>query len=141
MPTLPWTPAEQPEPGAEAVVLGSQLQLRSYRHIVGFMRAAMQVRKQVHGSPGAYGVSLIAQPMRKTFWTLSAWSDQDALDEFVRTSPHTEVMAKFHDRLTDASFTTWKRDASELPKANSTAMELWQEAKDRLANSNAGGTP
>jgi hypothetical protein len=139
MPTLPWTPAEQPQPGGEAIVLGSQLRLRSYRHIVGFLRAAMQIRKQVHDSPGAYGVSLIAQPMRKTFWTLSAWSDEDALNAFVRTSPHTEVMQRFHDRLTDASFTTWRRPVSELPEPNSSAKELWHEAKERLAAASTGG--
>ncbi len=139
MPISPWTTAVQPEPGAEAIVLGTRLELRSYRHIPGFLRAAMRVRRQVQGSERAFGVSLLAQPLRKTFWTLSAWSDQGALDRFVRTSPHIEVMARYHDRLREASFTTWPRSAGELPRANSNAKELWREAKARLATSTTEG--
>lgn len=139
MPTLPWTPAEQPAPGTHAVVLGSKLELRSYRHIPAFVQAALEVRRQVRRSAGAFGVSLIAQPLRKTFWTLSAWADHDALDAFVRTAPHSEVMQRFHDRLAEASFTTWNRSTATLPKPNSNAKELWHEAKDRLAASTKGG--
>jgi hypothetical protein len=133
MPTLPWTTAETPAPGADAVVLGSRLELRSYRDVPGFLRAAMQVRRQVHGSPGALGVSLIAQPARKTFWTLSAWADQASLDTFVGTAPHTQIMDRFRHRLAGATFTTWCHETSALPKAHSNATPLWREAKQRLA--------
>lgn len=74
MPTLPWTGVEVPPPGSDAVVLGSMLQLRSYRHFLSSLRAAVQVRRQVRNSPDAVGVSLITQPTRKTFRTLSAWT-------------------------------------------------------------------
>jgi hypothetical protein len=133
MPTLPWTTAETPVPGAEVVVLGSRLELRTFRHIPGFMRAAMSVRRQVRGSRGALGVSLIAQPVRKRFWTLSAWTDQGALDAFVATAPHAQIMERFRGRLADAEFTTWRHDASELPKQGSAAKPLWREATTRLA--------
>jgi heme-degrading monooxygenase HmoA len=132
VPTLPWTPVEAPPPGSDAVVLGSMLQLRSYRHFLSFLRAAMQVRRQVRTSPGAVGVSLIAQPTRKTFWTLSAWTDQDALDAFVRTAPHADVRQRFHDRLARHAFATWSLRASELPKPHSNAKETWRDARRRL---------
>jgi heme-degrading monooxygenase HmoA len=139
MPTLPWTAAATPEPGADTVVLGSRLRLRSYRDVIGFLRAAMKVRAQVRSSPGALGVSLIAQPSRKTFWTLSAWTDDAAIEEFVRTSPHREIMQRYHDRLDGASFTTWHRAGDGLPERNSTAKDLWREARERLATVEVGG--
>ena len=138
MPTLPWTRVEEPTEGV-VVVLGSKLELRSYRHIVGFLRAALRVRRQVRRSPGAVGVSLIAQPLRKTFWTLSAWVDGSSLDAFVGNLPHADVMRRFHDRLTEASFATWNHSAASLPVANSNAKPLWQDAKDRLAATTTGG--
>jgi len=138
MPTLPWTPVEESAPDDVVVVLGSKLELRSYRHLIGFLRAALRVRRQVRHSPGALGVSLIAQPFRKTFWTLSAWSDGSQLDAFVSNLPHAEVMRRFHNRLEQASFTTWNHRAAELPTPQSNAMELWREAKDRLASSKTG---
>jgi hypothetical protein len=139
MPTMPWTTAGQPEPDAPVVVLRTRLELRSYRYIPGLLRAAMRVRRQVLASEGAYGVSLLAQPLRKTFWTLSAWSDQVALDQFVRTPPHTGVMARYRGRLRQASFSTWERRAGDLPRANSNAKELWGEARTRLARSTTEG--
>jgi quinol monooxygenase YgiN len=117
-------------------VLGSRLRLRRYRDIASFLRAALKVRAQVRASEGAVGVSLIAQPAAKTFWTLSAWTDQDALDAFVRSSPHREVMARFHEALSDPLFTTWKESASDLPTKHSNAKQWWTEAKRRLAAEN-----
>lgn len=139
MPTLPWTPVEDAAPDDVVVVLGSKLELRSYFHTLGFLRAARRVRRQLRHSPGALGVSLIAEPLRKTFWTLSAWSDGSQLDAFVGNLPHADVMRRFHDRLTEASFTTWNHRAAALPAPKSSAEELWREAKDRLATSTTGG--
>jgi hypothetical protein len=140
MPTLPWSPARSSDADPEAVVvLGTQLRLGSYRHTFGFLRVAMRVRKQLIGSPGALGVSLLAKPLRKTYWTLSAWTDQESMDAFVHTQPHLDVMRRYHDRLDGAWFTSWSPTASELPKPNSNAKALWAEARDRLAGANSGG--
>ena len=114
--------------------MGSQLVLRRARDIPGFLRSALAVRKQVRGSPGAIGVSLIAQPMRKTFWTLSAWRDQPALDAFVGAEPHSDVMARYRSRLTVAHFRFWNMTPSELPAPRSNARSLWDDARRRLAS-------
>jgi hypothetical protein len=101
--------------------------------VPGFLRAAMAIRRQVLRSPGAVGVSLIAQPATRTFWTLSAWTSEEAIDTFIREQPHRDVMAKYHDRLDAAEFTTWKASATDLPDARSNARELWADGKRRLA--------
>ena len=132
MATLPWTTTAT-MPDADVLVLGSRLELRRARDIPGFLRAAMRIRTQVLASDGAYGVSLIAQPLRRTFWTLSAWRDDAALHGFVRTAPHVDVMRKYHDRMKDAAFTTWTEPASDLPHARSNSRNLWQRARGRLA--------
>ena len=139
MATLPWTPAQSPAGDPDVVVLGSRLELRRYRGIPGFLSAAMAVRKQVHSSDGALGVSLIAQPTRKTFWTLSAWTDQASLDAFVGSRPHLDVMGRFRDRLTSTGFTTWAVASPELPKRGSNAKNLWRDAKTRLAATSKEG--
>ncbi len=133
MATLPWTVADRADPRTDAVVLGSRLELRSYRHVPAFLSAAMKVRRQVRAAPGALGVSLIAQLASKTFWTLSAWTDEEVLDAFVRTEPHAGVMKRFGRRLTHADFTTWTCPVSELPSQHSNANALWHEAERRLS--------
>src|SRR5215210_7457422 len=43
-------------------------------------------------APGAVGVSLRTELSRRTFWTLSAWRDKDALGAFTRSDYHRGVM-------------------------------------------------
>jgi hypothetical protein len=133
MPTLPWTIVEQPHADSEVLFLASRLRLRSARHIPGFFLSAFEIRRQVRRSPGAVGVSLLAQPLRKTFWTLSAWTDQGALDTFVRTDPHLGVITRYHRRLVDSEFATWTASTTSLPPARSNASDRWAEGKRRLA--------
>jgi hypothetical protein len=76
---------------------------------------------------------LIAQPTARTFWTLSAWTGEDAIDAFIGEQPHRDVMTEYHDRLDAADFTTWAVSARELPRARSNARELWDDGKRRLA--------
>ncbi len=128
MPTLPWTTVREASPDADVVVLASRLELGSRLRIPGFLRAAMAIRRQVRNAPGALGVSLIAQPARKTFWTLSAWNDQAALDDFVRARPHVDVMTRYRPLLREAMFRTWSTPGGSLPIP-------WDEAKRRLAAS------
>ena len=133
MPVLPWTINESTTAGSEVVVLASSLRLRSVRHVPGFLRHALRIRRQVLRSPGAIGVSLIAQPSRKTFWTLSAWTDEAAINAFVGAEPHRSTMGRYHDRLAGAQFTTWSTAATASPAARSNAKELWKEGRRRLA--------
>jgi quinol monooxygenase YgiN len=143
MATLPWTTTESTveaagDPERDAVVLGSRLELRSLRHVPGFLGAAMKLRKQVLATPGALGVSLIAQPAHKTFWTLSAWVDQTALDAFVATPAHVAVMRRYHERMNGSAFTTFPVKVGELPEPRSNAKPLWSDAQQRLAASISG---
>ena len=145
MATLPWTTTESTgdaeaasEGAGDAVVLGSRLELRSLRHVPGFLGAAMKLRKQVLAMPGALGVSLIAQPAHKTFWTLSAWVDQASLDAFVATPAHVAVMRRYHERMNGSAFTTFPVKVGDLPEPRSNAQQVWSDAKQRLAASISG---
>jgi heme-degrading monooxygenase HmoA len=140
MATLPWSTTDETPTGAQAVVLGSRLELRHYRTVPSFLLAALRVQRQVRRSPGALGVSLLAQPARKTFWTLSAWADETAIQQFVRQQPHLDVMRRFGGRLTGSQFTTFTVDAAEIPPARRPPTALWRDARQRLANANANAT-
>ena len=135
MPVLPWTTTDEraDERADEVVVLASRLQLRRVRDVPGFLRAALAIRRQVLRSPGAVGVSLLAQPAHRTFWTLSAWTDEEAIGRFVGELPHRATMSRYHDRLAGAEFTTWTTEAATLPGARSNARDLWSDGKHRLA--------
>jgi hypothetical protein len=124
MPTLPWTTPKPPRPGDGPVtVMASRLELRRLRDVPSFLAAALRIRRQVLASPGALGLSLIARPLHRTFWTLSAWQDQAALSAAVGHEPHRQIMTHFRPRMAGSAFITWTAPALPIP---------WDDALRRL---------
>jgi hypothetical protein len=125
MPTLPWTTAATAAPvDGEALVMASRFRLRSFRHVLPFLRDAMRVRTLVRRSEGALGVSLVARPFRREFETLSAWRDRESLDAMVRTEPHLSIMRRYHAVMADAKFAFY---------APAAYPPTWTEADRQLA--------
>lgn len=126
MPTLPWTTpsgdSHHRAPGA--LVMASRFELKRWRDVPGFFLASLRVRDQMLKSPGVIGVSLIARPLRRTFFTLSAWSDRSALDAAVAAQPHAATMARFRTRMADSVFTFWETAEPSPPD--------WADAVRRL---------
>lgn len=109
--TIPWaTSAAIPEGSTLRQV--SRLELTRVRDVPGFLVAALRLRRVVMGAPGAVGISLRAQPSLRTFWTLSAWHDEDALDAFTRSDYHRSVMVKYRRRMAGSHFHTWTDDST-----------------------------
>jgi quinol monooxygenase YgiN len=125
MPPIPWRTKLSPTPHQDYLVMASRLPLRRYRTIPRFLGLTASVARQLEATAGLVGYSLLAQPVRKTFWTLSAWTDKDALDAFVRTMPHLAVMGKLRGQMGPTRFTTWTAPGSTLPIA-------WDDAIERL---------
>jgi hypothetical protein len=126
MPTVPWRKLLTPEPDVEYVVMASRLPLRSITKVPWFMTLALSVARQLERTEGVVGYTLRAQPLARTFWTLSAWTDEPSLGAFVRELPHRAVMAKLRPHMDATTFTFWTSAGSELPIA-------WTGAVERLA--------
>ncbi len=132
MPALPWFRISAGDPTAELTVMASRLPLRHYRHIPGFLRWTLRVRGQLLEAPGLVGYSLDAHLFRKTFWTLSAWTDQKAMEAFVRRDPHRSAMAAIRPHMGESTFVFWTVTAADLPIT-------WSVARRRIEPSvNAG---
>ena len=134
MPPLPWRTKLPAIPDQEYLVMASRLPLRAHRTIPRFLGLTVSVARQLEGTSGLVGYSLLAQPMHKTFWTLSAWTDSDALDAFVRTMPHLAVMRRLRTHMGPTRFTTWMVPGSALPIA-------WDDAVERLMGDSASKGP
>lgn len=126
MPTLPWVTPNKPEANTEAVVMASRLQVRSLVHVPGFFLRALSAWRQVSQAPGAFGASLIANPLKGVFWTLSAWESNEALDTFARTDPHRTIVQRLKPTMKISHFVFWTVDTADLPIT-------WKDAKQRLA--------
>ncbi|WP_405776333.1 DUF3291 domain-containing protein [Streptomyces sp. NBC_01538] len=126
MPTLPWTTVDKPAQDATAFVMASRMEVRSLKDVPRVFLRSLATWKQVRSAPGAYGASLIAQPLKRTFWTLSAWENKEALYTYARTEPHRSVMTGLRSSLSRSVFTFWETPASALPVN-------WPDARERLA--------
>ena len=126
MPTLPWaTPAaDDHRLGSETLVMASRFELKRWRDVPDFLLAALRIHRQMLRSPGVVGVSLIAQPLRRTFYTLSAWHDRRALDAAVAQQPHAATMARFRPTMADSRFIFWTQSDGADP--------AWPDALARL---------
>ncbi|MBV6699128.1 hypothetical protein KV557_18725 [Kitasatospora aureofaciens] len=84
--------------------------------------------------PGAVGASLAAQPLKRTFWTLSAWESREAL--YAKAEPHRSIMTSLRSTIKESVFTFWEAPVQDLPIS-------WPEARRRLAEqqrADASGT-
>ena len=72
---------------------------------------------QLERTDGLVAYSLRAQPFATTFWTLSAWTDDDALGAFVREMPHVSVMAKLRPHMEAARSRARRVRAALLDRA------------------------
>ncbi len=117
MPALPWTAATNTRPAenAEVLVMASRFHLKSLTQVPAFLLAAMRIRAQMLASPGAVGVALIAKPLARTFYTLSAWTDRAAIDAAIAIEPHRRTMTRFHPLMESSAFAFWNVDPAALP--------------------------
>lgn len=126
MPTLPWITPDPAPPGAATLIIASRLEVRRWKDVPRFFVKSLAAWRQVRKAPGAYGASLIAQPLKRTFWTLSAWKDNDALYTYAGTEPHKGLMTGLRPVMKESTFITWESRTDELPVR-------WDEAHRRLA--------
>jgi hypothetical protein len=88
MTALPWVERQQIDPSATYVAMASRLRVKAHRHIPGFLRRTIVIRRQLATASGLIGYGLDAQVIRRTFWTFSIWEDQASPDLFAGSDPH-----------------------------------------------------
>jgi len=115
MPALPWTTGPYAVGDAQLHVLASTLPLARYRDLPRFLRWTLKIRKQLATADGLAGYSLDAHLLRKTFYTLSAWKDRDAMNRFVHSGQHAAMLADMAGRLGKSTFTESTTPASAVP--------------------------
>ncbi|GAA4853399.1 DUF3291 domain-containing protein [Kitasatospora terrestris] len=131
MPTIPWTAGPAAGHSGEVTVMASEFKLRRLSQVPGFLRASLVIRKQALATAGAVGTSLRAAPLRRTFWTLSAWESRPALEALVGAEPHRSTMKRMRPAMEASVFTFWTTTGDRLPD--------WAEA-DRRIEARRNGT-
>jgi quinol monooxygenase YgiN len=133
MPASPWRTFGSPDPNGDFVALLSYLPLKSYSRVFSLVVYAPQIMKQLASANGLVGYSLLARPLSKRFWTLSAWANEEALRAFVQHPPHLRIMAALAPHMGETKFVRWTVKGSQLPLQ-------WDEALPRLSGASPAPT-
>jgi quinol monooxygenase YgiN len=124
---MPWLALAPIDANREYLALLSYLPLKTYRAIPSFFRFTLQVIKQMRATPGAIGLSLRAKVIPRNFWTLSAWNDEQALQDFVMKLPHVDAMKALSPYMGTTNFIRWKVTGTALPLRWEDAMRRSQQ--------------
>ncbi|MCY0933002.1 DUF3291 domain-containing protein [Streptomyces sp. H34-S4] len=131
MPDIPWSTPTQAAPDAEVYVMASRFETASLTGAIRFFLKAPGIILQIRKAPGAHGAALRARIFSRTFLTLSAWEDRDALYRFARSEPHRSSSRAAAAYMKESEFTFWTVPASELPIS-------WDETERHLAEQKQG---
>ncbi len=132
MPPLPWKTVSDVPSGTPCTILVTRLPLRSARAVPGFLVWTLRIRRQLAESPGVIGYALDAQLLRKTFWTVSAWTDAADMARFSATDPHRAAVRAIRPSMRRPTFVRWTATAADLPIA-------WTEVRHRATRAPGTG--
>ena len=104
--------------------VATYLPLKKYRTVIPFLRLSMKITKQLRNSQGIVRFVLRTNLPRKTFWTISVWTQRESMASFSRSEPHRTAVQRFF---------TWGTDKAAIAEWSSSKMEIdWAEAESRL---------
>ena len=120
---MPWTKIAPVHPHGEYLALLTYLPLKKYRTIPRFFWSTFAIQRQLAGSAGILGYALRAKPLRKHFWTMSAWLDEKSLMDFALRIPHSQIMKALSPHMGSTKFIRWKVAGSDVPLRWDVAIE------------------
>jgi hypothetical protein len=103
----PWKSVHDLDPDVEYLVLASSIPPKRITSTMKLFRGSRRVRKQLLSTDGVMGFSMLAEPLRRHYATLSVWRDDAALDRFARAHPHDELMAALAPAMGATKFVRW----------------------------------
>lgn len=99
-----------------AVVALTRLRLRAYRYLLPFAWRSRQSARQAQRTPGFLAGRLYGDPLRLTFWTVTAWESEAAMHAFRGTGDHQRIMPKLAHWCDEASVAHWAQSSSDIPE-------------------------
>ncbi|MWJ02882.1 DUF3291 domain-containing protein [Clavibacter michiganensis subsp. michiganensis] len=105
--------------------MASRFELTTVRAVPAFFVHSIRAWLQARRAAGNVGVALHALPLKREFWTLSAWESKEAIYAYARQEPHATAQRSQAASMRSSVFVFW-----EAPKASLPAE--WPEARTRV---------
>jgi hypothetical protein len=101
----------------------TRLRVRSLFYMLPFAWRAFRSVRQTERASGFLGGKAL-QEARNTFWTMTAWENESAMNAFRTSGAHRAAMPKLLGWCDEASVAHWVQETTELP--------TWAEAHQRM---------
>ena len=101
----------------------TRLRVRSIRFLPFFMLYTFRSLRQVKSAAGFQNGGLLAD-RSWTFWTMTAWDNQESMRRYMTAGAHKEAMARLLNWCDEASVVHWDQTQAVLPS--------WTEADQRM---------
>ena len=116
------------DPDEKVVVFASRLPLCRRRDAPGFLLDTWHIKRHLdtliaEPEEGLLWYALRADLLANTYWTASAWRDDEALRAFVISEPHVTVMRSRRGTLGSFDTARWCVPGAELPIAHARVAE------------------
>lgn len=105
---LPWKQQSADLDADELVASVTRLRLARWRDVPRLLVTALRLRRTFPLGEGAVAVGLAAEPLGRTFWTLTLWRDDAALLAYMRSPEHAAAMRSFRTALADTASARWR---------------------------------
>lgn len=106
----------------------TRLQIRSARFMPLFLVYTFRSMRQVTRSTG-FIQGWTANEWPWGFWTVTSWSDVDAMRAYRNSEPHLTAMRKLLHWCDEASYTHWQQDGPEPPAPQDAYRRVRDEGK------------
>ncbi len=106
-----------------AFISVTRLRVRSFGYLLQFVWGTLKSARQAERSSGFLGGRLLRNA-KNTFWTITAWKNETAMNVYRTGGAHRSVMPKLLNWCDEAAVVHWNQESSELPS--------WQEAHQRM---------
>jgi quinol monooxygenase YgiN len=103
----PWQAVQELDPGRDYLALVSDIPPLRLSSTGRWFRGAQEVTAQLRDTEGVVGFSLSASPLRKRYLTLSVWTDEEALANFVPTRAHGRMVHELRPQMAPTRFVRW----------------------------------
>jgi len=101
----------------------TRLRIRSPFFVLPFLWHALKSSRQAERAAGFVGGKIL-QDARSTFWTMTLWKDDQAMNAYRTSGAHRDAMPKLLNWCDEAAVVHWTPETTELAS--------WEESFERL---------
>jgi hypothetical protein len=111
-----------------ALISVTRLRLRSLRFLPAFAWHTWASTRQARRAPEFLGGQLAREGAR-TFWTLTAWTDEAAMRRYRGADAHLRAMPRLLHWCDEASVVHWRQDGPDLPDGAAALRRMVAEGR------------